>query len=149
MSSLEIKNDPWRAIPSDDTTVGQLAEAVHVFDLEVLVSDDLEVSLQMLPGDDRDPPATDELAQMIYGDQNEGLIIAEESGVFQTLDFEIRDRHFEEDADHNSIPYDVDLGLGNISDREDDATCWAHGMNKEGTTGGIYSRANCPDCSDK
>lgn len=87
MSSLEIRNDPWAAIPSDDTTIGQLAEAVHAFDLEVLVSDDLEVSLQMLPDDDRDPPATDELARMIYGDRAD-LIVAEASGVFELPDFE-------------------------------------------------------------
>jgi len=88
VSSLEIRNDPWAAIPSDDTTIGQLAEAVHAFDLEVLVSDDLEVSLQMLPDDDRDPPATDELARMIYGEQGRDLIVSEKSGVFELPDFE-------------------------------------------------------------
>ena len=33
-----------------------------------------------------------------------------------------------------------------IAKMEADATCWTHGMNKEGTTGGMYLKANCPDC---
>ena len=41
----------------------------------------------MLPDDDRDPPATDELARMIYGDRAD-LIVAEASGVFELPDFE-------------------------------------------------------------
>ena len=34
-----------------------------------------------------------------------------------------------------------------IAKLEADATCWTHGMNKEGTTGGMYLKANCPDCT--
>ena len=33
-----------------------------------------------------------------------------------------------------------------IAELEADATCWTHGMNREGTTGGMYLKANCPDC---
>ena len=29
-----------------------------------------------------------------------------------------------------------------IAKLEADATCWTHGMNKEGTTGGMYLKAN-------
>jgi len=36
-----------------------------------------------------------------------------------------------------------------IAKLEADATCWTHGMNKEGTTGGMYLKANCPDCTDR
>ena len=32
---------------------------------------------------------------------------------------------------------------------EADATCWVHGNNKEGTTGGMYLKANCPDCNKR
>ena len=34
-----------------------------------------------------------------------------------------------------------------IAKLEADATCWTHGMNKEGTIGGMYLKANCPDCT--
>ena len=37
--------------------------------------------------------------------------------------------------------------MKHIAKLEADATCWTHGMNKEGTTGGMYLKANCPDCT--
>ena len=34
-----------------------------------------------------------------------------------------------------------------VAKLEADTTCWTHGMNKEGTTGGMYLKENCPDCT--
>ena len=100
MSSLEIRKDPWAAFPSNDTTLAQVAVAMTMFDLEVLVDDELVVRLVQVPGTDREPPSTEELAQALYY-ADEDLIVAEESGVFELPEFEdlfdaeARDRHAE------------------------------------------------------
>ena len=52
----------------------------------------------------------------------------------------------QESEDDNGRLLHLLLTMKRIAKLEADATCWTHGMNKEGTTGGMYLKANCPDC---
>lgn len=98
MSSLNVIASPWRALPSPDTTLEQLSAALVRFpDLRIEIGPAFDVTL-VIAKLGAMPPATDKLADAMFGDENDATTI-EESGVFQTLDFEIRDRHFEEDAE--------------------------------------------------
>ncbi len=108
MSSLNVNKtvDAWEAIPSLDTTVGALAAAVNEFGLEVVVRLDGSVSLVLpqLPGDG--PPTTEELAAVMYGDDDPELIVSEDSGTFTkpTVE-EFEAQSFEDEAqDRNAEP---------------------------------------------
>lgn len=96
MSTLTVRKTPWAAYPSPDTTLEQLARAVNAYGLEVVVTLDGEVylGLPMLPGDG--PPATEKLAEVMYGGTDPELLVTEETGEHERLfDLEAQDRNAE------------------------------------------------------
>jgi hypothetical protein len=98
VSSLNVRTEPWVAMPSPDTTIGQISQALVAFpDLRILVGDDLDVTL-VLAHRRATPPPTDDLAQAMFGD-DAGLVSTEHTGEHAKLelafDVEAADRNAE------------------------------------------------------
>ena len=114
---------PWRAHPSEDTTVGELEAAISLFKLDILRTTDDEILIVQTDEAIRegaDPPAMEELGRAMFGPDHNAILVTE-TGIRRKLEAsfeaEAQDRHFEEDADREMIGDDVDLGIGNIGNK--------------------------------
>lgn len=102
MSSLNIARTPhWRAYPSPETTIGQITKAIARFpDLRIEIGPEFDLCL-VIARLGAFPPDTDELATVLYGD-DETLITSEDSGVFELPEI---DELFDQEArDRNADP---------------------------------------------
>lgn len=81
---------PWRAHPSEDTTVGELQAAISIFKLDVLRTTDDEILLvqtdQAIRAGDP-PPDMEELGTAMFGLDHNAILVTE-SGIHKTLDGE-------------------------------------------------------------
>ena len=103
MSELNITPKPWRAYPSKDTTLRQLEAAILAFPELVLDVAPITFEISLKLGFDEDPPPTDELAAVLYP-EDENLIVSE-TGTFprmkpadaieKSFDAEAQDRNAE------------------------------------------------------
>ena len=104
MSSLNITPNPWRAFPGQDTTIRQLTDAIQAF--PELILDVAQVTFEIsfiLDFNAGRPPKTDELAAVLYPDDDE-LIISEDTSVgLRAIDAEAMDRHIEQDLDLGNL----------------------------------------------
>ncbi len=98
VSSLTVRADPWRAYPSPDTTLAQLAPAVLEFELEVDVTTDLIVYLKRRDGDKNPTPTMEELGKAMFGEGHNAILVTETGAhrrLEESFDDEARDRHEE------------------------------------------------------
>lgn len=84
MSSLTIQPKvgrlPWRACPSEDTTVGELEAAISMFQLDILRTTDDEILIVQTDQairDGADPPAMDELGRAMFGPDHNAILVTE------------------------------------------------------------------------
>jgi hypothetical protein len=101
VSSLTVTTEPWVALPSPDTTLEQLSDALKAFpNLRINLGPEFDVSLVVAKLHGAEPPPTDALAGAMYGDADPELLVAEETGehlrlVEESFDQEAKDRNAE------------------------------------------------------
>lgn len=81
---------PWRAHPSESTTIGELTAAISMFKLDVLRTTADEILLVQTAEAIREgapPPGMEELGAAMFG-QDHNAILVTESGIHKTLDGE-------------------------------------------------------------
>ena len=78
-------NTPWRAYPSPDTTVDELQRAVNGLDLE-LVTDGETLEIYLTQGRRRTPPAIEDLARVMFGDDAGEATLVEETQPNKIID---------------------------------------------------------------
>ncbi len=97
MSELNVTPNPWRAFPSQDTTIRQLQAAIEAFPELVLdvARVTFEISFELDFGHDK-PPPSDELAAVLYP-EDENLIVSE-TGTFPRMKPEAIEKSFDAEA---------------------------------------------------
>lgn len=101
MSSLTVTTEPWVALPSPETTIAEISQALIAFpDLRIHVGDELDVSL-VLAHRRATPPRGVDLAEAMFGSDPDLLVAVEHSGVHELasieemFDVEAQDRNAE------------------------------------------------------
>jgi len=79
---------PWRAYPSPETTVAELERAINDLDLE-LVNDGETLEIYLTQGRRRTPPAIEDLARVMFGDQSDEATLVEETQPNKIIDGDI------------------------------------------------------------
>jgi len=93
---------PWRAHPSDDTTVGELEAAISMFQLDILRTTDDEILLVQTDQairNDAEPPAMEALGRAMFGPDHNAILVTE-TGRFSRR--EIEESFDEEAQDRNA-----------------------------------------------
>ncbi len=93
---------PWRAHPSEDTTVGELEAAISLFDLDILRTTDDEILIVQTDQAIRDgaePPAMEELGRAMFGPDHNAILVTESTArsrrLEESFEAEAQDRNAE------------------------------------------------------
>ena len=92
---------PWRAHPSEDTTVEELEAAISLFKLDILRTTDDEILLVQTDQAIREgapPPSMEELGRAMFGPDHNAILVTETARhrkLEESFDDEAQDRNAE------------------------------------------------------